>query len=365
MKFKWLIIAISVTLLLPLLAIATFPLSGALAQEAGNGPFRIEVSRHGFNNTTGEFRIEVEEGQEVEITFVYGDGDLTRNNPHIIFISDYNIQTDIQDRENLEVTVRFTAGSPGEINFTCILYCKGHENLQGGRIVILPTTEPPAEEGGTLLLTAPEQAQSGQPLTLTAVLRDSQDKPIGSTTVKFFIKVDFFTSGLMEIGEAVTNDQGIAVLEYTPRLAGDMQIVARHEGESYEAATTVTLTEADEPFYHHTEAGLQVPAPGAEVFIAPGTPLELGEGGKAPISVFRPPTGILSWLSPLLLAVMVLWATYFYVIRQVFRIPIVTEIRGTDTRLVPLVGLAIVVMLGIMLVLMLVTGPYSHLHLFR
>jgi hypothetical protein len=169
----------------------------------------------------------------------------------------------------------------------------------------------------------------------------------------------------MEIGEVVTNDQGAAVLEYTPRLAGDIQIVARHEGESHEAATTLTLTEPDVPFYHHTEAGLKFPAPGVEMFIGPGTPLELGEGGKAPISVFRPPTGILSWLSPLLLAVVTLWTTYFYVVYQVFRIPIVAEIRDTNTRLVALVGMTIVMTLGIMLVLILVTGPYSHLHLVR
>ncbi len=105
MKFK-LLIMVAVILLLPLLAIAA-SLEGKASAQAGNGPIRIEVSRFGFNYTPEEFRPEVEVGQEVVITFVYGD--LPQQNPHRIFISGYNIQTDILDRENPEITVRFTA----------------------------------------------------------------------------------------------------------------------------------------------------------------------------------------------------------------------------------------------------------------
>ncbi len=232
-----------------------------------------------------------------------------------------------------------------------------------------PTTKPPAEgEGVILLLTALKQAQPGRVLTLTAVLQDSQGKPINNDVVKFFIKVDFFTSGLMEIGEAVTNDQGVAVLEYTPRLTGDIQIVAHHgklyapSGEGYETAVTLTITETDDPFYQ-PEAGIQLPAPGEEVFIGPESALELGEMGEAPTSAFRLPGGILSWLLLIVATVMLIWVTYFRVMYQVFRIPIRREIGDTDTRRVPLVGLAIIVAFGILLVLMLVTGPYSHFHL--
>jgi hypothetical protein len=37
--------------------------------------------------------------------------------------------------------------------------------------------------------------------------------------------------------------------------------------------------------------------------------------------------------------------------------------RGTNTRLIPLVGLAVAVTVGLVLVLSLITGPYSHIHL--
>ena len=103
----------------------------------GEGKFRVEVSRNGFNKTPGEFRLEVEEGQEVEITFVYGDGDFPQNNTHIIAIPDYGIETSVIDEDNLEVTASFTASKTGKVSFKCTqITCVGHPNLQGGIIEI-------------------------------------------------------------------------------------------------------------------------------------------------------------------------------------------------------------------------------------
>ncbi len=230
-----------------------------------------------------------------------------------------------------------------------------------------PTETPTGKGNATLLLTAPEQAQSGEPLTLTAVVKDSQGKPIRNAAVRFFIEVDFFASGLMEIGEAVANDQGVAVLEYTPRLEGDIEILARYDGDGFnpaESTVTLTLAGSDEPFYE-VEVGMQLPTLGDEVFIGPQSALAPGEMGKAPTSAFRLPGGILSWLLLFVVVVMIVWLTYFLVMYQVFRIPIVRETGEEETRLVPLVGMAIVVVMGIVLGLMILTGPYSHFHLPR
>lgn len=229
-----------------------------------------------------------------------------------------------------------------------------------------PSIPPPAKvEAATLQLTAPEQAQSGQPLIMTATLLNSQGKPFGNALVKFFIRVDFFTDALMEIGKVVTDDMGIAVFEYTPRLTGDIKVVARYEGDSLspiETTAGLTLAKPDTPFYQ-AKAGISLPAPGKEVFIGPDSAIKLGEAGKAPTSALRLPGGILSWLLFIVVTVMLIWFTYFRVIYQIFRIPIVRITRGTNTRLVPLVILTIVVSLGIFLVLMLITGPYSHFQL--
>jgi hypothetical protein len=100
------------------------------------GTIRVEVSRFGFNKTPGEFTLEAEAGQEVEIIFVYGDGDFSENNPHIITIPDYGIENVFLDKDNPEVTVSFPARA-GEVAFMCTLEtCVGHTNLQRGILVI-------------------------------------------------------------------------------------------------------------------------------------------------------------------------------------------------------------------------------------
>lgn len=142
----------------------------------------------------------------------------------------------------------------------------------------------------------------------------------------------------MEIGEAPTNDRGVAVFEYTPRQAGDIRVVAHYE--TIETAATLTLAGTDVPFYQ-PEVGIQLPAPGEEVLVGPKSAVELEEG-RAPMTAFRLPGGILSWLLLLVVAVMLIWATCFRVFYQVFRLPIVKEISDTDTRRIPLAGLAIV-----------------------
>jgi mono/diheme cytochrome c family protein len=219
-----------------------------------------------------------------------------------------------------------------------------------------------AEKSDSLLMVLPEQAPSGRPLTITAYLRDGHENPVANETVQFFIKVEFFTSGLMEIGESRTNDQGVAVFQYTPEQTGDLEMVSR--SEDVETSVPLTIVDGDEPFYQ-AEAGIHLPAPGRELFIGPESARTLGEGGKAPTSAFRLPGGIISWLLLIVLTVMLIWFTYFRVIYQLFRIPIVSEIRDTDTRLLPRAGMVFVVVVGIVLVLMLLTGPYSHFQLFH
>ena len=93
---------------------------------------RVEVNRYGFNNTPGEFQLNVEAGQKVEVTFVYGDNDLPENNTHIIASADYGINTGPLDRNNPEVTLSFVAKETGEVVFSCIAPgCIGHHNLHG------------------------------------------------------------------------------------------------------------------------------------------------------------------------------------------------------------------------------------------
>ena len=231
-----------------------------------------------------------------------------------------------------------------------------------------PSKEAPAGEvketteikENSLLMIAPEQIASGQSLFITAYLRDGEGNPVGNATVKFFIRVDFFTTGLIEIGQAETDEQGAAVLQYTPRPTGDLELFSR--SEEAEASLPLTITVGDEPAYQ-AEVGITLPVPGQEIFIGPESARALGEGGIAPTSAFRLPGGTLSSLLLIVLTVMLIWFTYFRVLHHLFRIPVVSEIRDTDTRLLPRVGMTLVIVIGTTLVLMLLTGPYSHFQL--
>ncbi|MBI4186160.1 MAG: c-type cytochrome [Chloroflexi bacterium] len=223
-----------------------------------------------------------------------------------------------------------------------------------------PAPVPPAQPAGNLSLVVSGQGQTGQPLPLTASLQDTGGKPITNAAIKFFIQVDFFTTGFIEIGNAVTNDRGVATLEYVPRQARETTVMARYQATE----TTAAVTILDGRSFYHTEAGMRLPSAGPEVFIGPRSSFEL-EMGSAPMTALRLPGGLGSWLWLFIGVVMTIWMTYFRVFYQLFRIPIRNEMRNTNTRLVPLLGFIFVAAVGTLLVLMLLTYPYSHLHLGR
>lgn len=226
-----------------------------------------------------------------------------------------------------------------------------------------PSTQPPSEgAAGSLQLIAPEQGRAGQPMTLRAVLMDNDNKPIVNATVKFLTRVDFFTKGLVEIGEAMTDEQGVAVFEYISRQSGEITFVAHYE--AIENEDTVVLAEAEEAFYQ-TRVGLHFPGSGGDILIGPDSAFVVGEGGDAPMTGLRIPSGLRSW--PLVLyvgAVMLVWILYLYAMSQVLHISAASKLSGTNTKLVPLIGMSVMIALVIMLVLVLITYPYSHSHLY-
>ena len=125
-------------LLMPVLLVSILVISSCAQPQPAEvsplevAPLRVEVSRYGFDNAPGAFRLEVEEGQEIEVTFVYGYGDLSGSNPHIISALGYDIDTGLLSQENPEVTLSFIAEETGEIVFECIrTQCTGHHNLHG------------------------------------------------------------------------------------------------------------------------------------------------------------------------------------------------------------------------------------------
>ena len=215
-------------------------------------------------------------------------------------------------------------------------------------------------DAGNLTLAVPGERQAGEEITLTAVLRDDQGRPVQGETIQFFMAVDFFASGQMEIAEATTDQDGSATVTYTPRVSGEVKVSARHGNT--EAVGSIALGETDLRFYQ-PEAGIKLPAIGPTVFFGPDSAIHLDAMGEAPTSAFYLPGGLTSWLLLVVAALAMVWFSYFRVVRLISRIPIRNEIKDVDTRLVPRLAMAYVVILGTFLALKLLVGPYSHFHL--
>jgi len=177
--------------------------------------------------------------------------------------------------------------------------------------------------------------------------------------VQFFTRENFVIAGLMAIGEATTDAQGIAEFQYIPRRAELTELVARYGAT--EASATTIVTETDEPFYR-VEAGIRLPSAGPEVFIGPPSATQPTEG-QAPTSALRLPGGLLSWLLLFVAGLVLIWGTYFVVMRQVLQIPLDRGVREPGLRLGPRMALVIITLMGILMVLMIITGPYSQFHL--
>lgn len=223
----------------------------------------------------------------------------------------------------------------------------------------LPWTGDP---GGAISLTIPAEARAGEPFAVSLILLDSGFDPFDNATVKFFARTNFFMDGWVELGEAVTDADGKATAQLSTRLSGDLEIAARYG--VVESIKRITVAEPNGPFYQ-AEAGIHLPAPGPEIFIGPKSAVLPSETGEAPTSGFRLPGGILSWVLLLVAAVGLAWGTYLKVMYQVFRIPANSTSGEADTKLLPLVAMVGLAALGILLMLMLLTGPQSNFHLVR
>ena len=256
---------------------------------------QVQVSSKGFNGKPG-FTIDVEQGQRVELTFVWADTDIP-DNAHRIYLRGYELETDVIDSRNREATLSFVADKPGTFNFMCEWACTGHKSIQDGQLKVRTTsagaTAPGASYVATTVTVEPSTWKVTRgPVTLTAILNDSDGKPIARAPVRFFAEGELAgITGVMEVGEARTDKDGVARLDYEPTRRGERRITARFEGMG---------------LYGESEQSIQIQA----------------LTSQAAYSVA--PTGLDSlrrW-APFGLALVVLgvWSTFAYVVYQVYRI---------------------------------------------
>lgn len=84
---------------------------------------------------------------------------------------------------------------------------------------------------------------TGSPLQLAATLLDPAGNPIAGALISFSIPTEFLNNtGDMDIGWARTGANGMASLDYAPRIEGEREITAIFDGNAVFAPSSITET---------------------------------------------------------------------------------------------------------------------------
>jgi hypothetical protein len=111
-------------------------------------------------------------------------------------------------------------------------------------------------------LAVPDQAAIGRPMEVQAHFHSESDDAITDMAVTFHEEVTFggVTSDV-ELGGAVTDEDGFAALTYEPRTAGTHEIHVRYtygDGEEEDAAASLSVPATGQQLYRST-AGVKIP----------------------------------------------------------------------------------------------------------
>ncbi len=190
--------------------------------------------------------------------------------------------------------------------------------------VVLAEENSIQKTNNTIVISAPEQTITGQTLTLVAQVSENEyNEPVVDGLVSFFVKTDFFISGLVEIGESRTDEQGFARIDYIPNQPGDLQLVASYKASSNSkpvvAERMVIISGMTEPTYQ-TDYSIEFP------------------------------NSFLLWMIAFTVIVIGVWGTFILVLSQVIHIS-----RGSSTMKFSIILVVIVAALCGMLVYLITT----------
>lgn len=219
---------------LAILLLLLLALGGALPASAAEQPrvVEVEVGRSGFNGDPNLI-LTVEEGELVEFRFRYADGDLARDNPHVMMIEGLDLETGRIDQANAESVLRVRPEKTGTYILRCTVTCEGHEFLQTAKVRVVGAGGGAA--GGEPLATTINMAtvppsRPGGEAEVRAMVATEAGAPLEGVMVEFSVRTTFITTGLMRLGEARTNGAGEAVLRFKPNRGGNQTVVARYAG---------------------------------------------------------------------------------------------------------------------------------------
>jgi hypothetical protein len=121
-------------------------------------------------------------------------------------------------------------------------------------------------------IATPHEATVGDAVAVQATLRSADEGlPIANTPVVFSTEGSFAgVSGQVELGRAVTDENGVATLNYVPRSAGDHEIRVQYEtpGASEPEVATTSVSVSGSAQLHQSTAGVRVPGLNSWLIIA-------------------------------------------------------------------------------------------------
>ncbi len=170
------------------------------------------------------------------------------------------------------------------------------------------------------MIGAPAQAELGKPLTVQALLTDSQGHPISKAVIYLTVQASFLHDSSDEVlAQAVTNGSGQAVATFADDLAGTVTLNAEFRGDnqySPSSASTPIAASSDQQVYaEHVGVdlpGLNVP-PISRSYAAIQSPLS---------SLWNFVAGLWPAMNgwPLAAALLLVWSNYFLAVTFVFRL---------------------------------------------
>lgn len=206
--------------------------------------FTIVVGRTGFNGSSGALNIQVNQGDRVRIIFVYGDGDLRQDNPHVVIIEGYNIQSDEIRKKDPTSIVEFTAGQVGEFRFYCSVPCLGMDNLQKGMLEVnrpkLATSIKTSLSANHLEVHHPNIDHfipHTDMIHVIAYVTDENGGPVVGALVDFLFSTSF---GMMKVASNVTEADGSAHLLYPLVSLRKMSVAAYFRGSGSYVGSNAT-----------------------------------------------------------------------------------------------------------------------------
>jgi len=182
-----------------------------------------------------------------------------------------------------------------------------------------------APEATTLTIGAPATAALGQDIIVQALLVDSSGRPISKATIDFSMPMTFLTgSGKMVIAEVVTDKDGRVQATIANRSSGAVTLLAEFQGNAQYAASSVSapITVTGDDQQYAEDIGVHIP-----LF---NTPPSLTAGGNVTVIGAALWPSMTGW--PIAAVLITIWALYFLVVTQLFRVAGASEAPPAGTQ---------------------------------